>query len=362
MAKTQAANKESASQLNRIAQIKSYFLEDNATSLNGRKYPTASVNRLVQSAQAQLSDPDALPLTCYLSHAHADTGETRALVGRIAAVGKEGAKAFAMIDIPDTTAGRDVATLIRGGYIRSQSLRAINAEMYLDKDSPLPLVGGANLQLEGIDFTTSPGLPQVARIADITESHTPQSINEVFHISKNTVLIEESTASPKEQKTMTNEEKAALLEELKAALQPQQQTPPQSALSVEEALRVLQGAGYTTQSPKTPDQLLQEKLDTMQTAFEQKLTQMQEALQPRKPQRRSLVEGSNAEEQPKKPYYRKGDYLREQLQDPNVLLGLLDRSKPLPEGMSAERLLRELEVPFMGIMDNQSTFDGSVLQ
>ena len=340
---------------NRIAQIKSYFLEDDAISLNGRKYPATSVDRLVQSAQAQLSDPEALPLTCYLSHDHAYTDETRGLVGKIVGVGKEGTKAFALIDIPNTTAGRDVTTLIRGGYIRSQSLRASNAEMYLDKNSPVPMVGGANLRLEGIDFTTSPGLPQVARIADITESHVPQSINEVFH-AKNIELIEESTASPKEQ-SMTPEEKAALLEELKAALVPQQATP-----NVEEAARILAASGYTVQPPKTPDQLLQEKFDAMQVTIDQRLTQIQEALAPKKPQRRSLVEGSNAgEQQPKKPYYRKGDYLKEQLQDPKVLLDLMDRSKPLPEGMDPERLLRELEVSFMGIMDNQATFDGGVL-
>jgi hypothetical protein len=345
-------------QTNRIAQIKSYFLEDDAISLNGRKYPAESVNRLIQSAQAQLSDPNALPLTCYVSHDDAYMDATRHLVGGLVKVDREGTKAYALIDIPDTTAGRDVATLIRGRFIRTMSLRASNAEMFIDKNEQVPLVGGSRLQLDGIDFTTSPGLPQVARIADITESHTPQSINEVFHA--NIELIEESSisASPVKEQPMTPEEKAALLEELKAALVSQQNTTQET--SVEEALRVLQRAGYTASPPKTQDELLQEKFDTMQAAFEQKLAQIQEALAPKKPQRRSLVEGSNTEGQPKKPYYRKGDYIREQLHDPKTLVSLLDRSQPLPEWLDPERALKELELSFMGLMDAQQSLDGSV--
>lgn len=351
---------------NRIAQIKIYFLEDDAVSLNGRKYPAESVNRLVQSAQTQLSSPDPLPLTCYLSHDDAYLDKTLNLAGKIVGVGKEGTKAFALIDIPNTTSGRDAATLVRDGYIRSMSLRASNAEMYINKNDPMPMpmVGGARLQLDGIDFTTSPGLPQVARIADITESHTPQSINEVFDASDKNLLIEENiTASPTKEQSMTEQEKAALkaalLEELKAA---QQQATPAQMPNLEEAMRALQGAGYAIQAPKTQDQLLQEKidakLDTMQASFEQKLTAMQEALMPRKPGRKSLVEGASDGTPQKKPYYRKGDYLREQLHDPNVLMDLCDRSKPLPQGMDPERVLKELELSFMGLMDSQHSFDG----
>ena len=165
----------------RIAQIKSFFLENDAISLNGRQYPTSAVDKLIQSAQVQLSDPNALPLTCYLSHDKADQDSTRDIVGKITYVGREGNKAYALIDIPDTVAGRDAATLVAGGYIRSQSLRASGAEMYTNSESAYPLVGGAGLTLTGIDFTSNPGLPQVARITDVvTESHDPQALNELF--------------------------------------------------------------------------------------------------------------------------------------------------------------------------------------
>src|SRR5450755_2634084 len=181
----------------RIARIKSYFLEDSAISLNGRQYPTSSVDKLLQSAQVQLSDSNSLPLTCYLSHDHADRDSTLDIAGKITAVGREGSKAYAYIDIPDTTTGREVATLVAGGYIRSQSLRASGAEMLVSREHAFPQVGGNNLKLEGIDFTSSPGLPQVARIADLvlendqTEAVKPiEKVTEVFNAHPTTMLLE----------------------------------------------------------------------------------------------------------------------------------------------------------------------------
>jgi hypothetical protein len=176
----------------RIARIKSYFIEDDAISLNGRQYPKEAVDRLIQSAQMQLSDPNALPLTCYLSHDKADQDSTRDISGKITHVGREGSKGYVLIDIPDTTAGRDAASLVAGGYIRSQSLRASGAEMKMDRERTFPQVGGSGLKLEGVDFTTSPGLSQVARITEIvTESHEPQSINEVFNAHPTTMILED---------------------------------------------------------------------------------------------------------------------------------------------------------------------------
>lgn len=183
----------------RIARIKSYFIEDDAISLNGRQYPKEAVDRLIQSAQMQLSDPNALPLTCYLSHDKADQDSTRDISGKITHVGREGGKGYALIDIPDTTAGRDAASLVAGGYIRSQSLRASGAEMKMDRERTFPQVGGSGLKLEGIDFTSSPGLSQAARITElVTESHEPQTINEVFNAHPTTLLLEDLPSMPTE--------------------------------------------------------------------------------------------------------------------------------------------------------------------
>ncbi len=110
---------------------------------------------------------------------------------------------------------------------------------------------------------------------------------------------------------------------------------------------------------------MQEKLDTkfaeMQTSFEAKLTEMQQKLNPLSvPKRKSMVEGSTSQEPPKRPYYRNGDYMKEKLRDVNTRFEMLDRSRPLPEGMRPEWILKELEVELMGIMDAQQSFDGSL--
>lgn len=173
---------------NRIARIKSYFIEDNALSLNGRKYPKEAADKLIASIHRRIAEVDPLPMTCYLSHEDADGGIVRNLVGKVTGVGKEGTKGYVWIDVPDTQAGRETVTLAKGGYMRSQSLRATGARMYTSSESDVPLVGG-DLQFEGIDWTTTPGLPQVARIADITESNEPQDLNEVFNPSN--LLVEE---------------------------------------------------------------------------------------------------------------------------------------------------------------------------
>ncbi len=434
---------------NRIARVKSVFLEDDATSLNGRKYPAQTVNRLIQAAQVQLSDSNALPLTVYLSHDAAYADATREIVGKVAAIGKEGTQAFALIDVPDTQAGHEVVNLVKGGYIKSQSLRAINAEMYIDNNEPYPMVGGENIRLTGIDFTSSPGIPN-ARVEYVSESKEPQDIREVFTF-KDTALIEEvkpsnealnlpsletthnylakaiglecapeniehdaalkflgitevgakfstktleylghahsglasflgmeckeskkestgdKPASPEtKEQPMTEEEKKQLLKELQEAFAQQQKAekePPKP--TAEDALKLLQEAGYTVAPPKTQEEIWDEKIGKqmleMQNAFTQKLEEMQQKLAPRTfPQRKSMVEGSNEQEKPKKPYYRHGDYMRDQLRDPNTQLELLDRSRPKPEWYNAERDLKELEVQLMGWMDAQQSFDGNV--
>src|SRR5438445_3478091 len=152
----------------RIARIKSYFIEDNAESLNGRKYPKETVDKIIASIHSRLAENDPLPMTSYLSHEDADGSVIRSLVGKVTGAGREGTKGYVWLDVPDTQAGREIITLAKGGYIRSQSLRASGAHMYTSKESSVPLVGG-NPQFEGIDWTPTPGLHKIARIADITE-------------------------------------------------------------------------------------------------------------------------------------------------------------------------------------------------
>lgn len=167
----------------RIATIQVCFIEDNAVSLNGRIYPAETVDKLIASGQRKLLDSNALPMTCFLSHEDADNDRSSALVGKITSVRREGTKGIATIDLADTSSARDLLGLITGSYLCTESLRASNAELKAERGYDAPIVCG-NPVLEGIDFTSYPGLAQVARIqhVQIAESATPPSaVTDVFH-------------------------------------------------------------------------------------------------------------------------------------------------------------------------------------
>jgi hypothetical protein len=79
------------------------------------------------------------------------------------------------------------------------------------------------------------------------------------------------------------------------------------------------------------------------------LKRMQETHNQRMQELQQLIQQKN-----NKPYYRPGDYLREQMRTMNRA-ELLDRSRPWPEWMSGEkaleRVLGELQVEYLGLYD-----------
>ena len=169
----------------RVATFDVCFLENDAVSLNGRQYPTATVDKLIQSAQLSLSDTNNPPLTCYINHGNAEQDATTQLVGKITKVWREGAKAFASIDIPDTTAGRDVAALVAHRYIITQSLRATGVQQIVDRNRGIPQVveaPGQTATLQGIDFTSTPGLDKTARIQKVLLESSAPDITEAFDV------------------------------------------------------------------------------------------------------------------------------------------------------------------------------------
>lgn len=192
----------------RIATIQVCWIEDNARSLNGRIYPESAVNTLIASAQRKLSDPSSLPITCFLSHADADEDRTPALIGRVTQVWREGTRGMASIDLADTGPARDALALISGGYLCTESLRARGAELRTDKRYDVPVVGGDNLELEGIDLTNYPGLEQVARIQHIhlaESAERDEALTEVFALTPSAVhfSLKEHEEMPKKLNPLT---------------------------------------------------------------------------------------------------------------------------------------------------------------
>ncbi len=407
---TESATSPSFTPKARVATLKTCWIQDNAKSRNGRMYPPGAVDKLIQSGQLALQTPGSDPLTCYISHKEADDDNSLKLTGIITKVWKEGNKGWASIDIPDTSAGRDAAVLAKHNYLKT-SLRASGAVMQLSKESGLPFVTGDNLKLHGIDFTTTPGIETVTVEDVVLESAEPQNLIEVFETPTEVLLLEEEEQplqeAPKHAVVETGKLQeihdhianaqgrpcapggmakeagrkfsAATQEQMDAAHDklaetlgiecagssgdmagddgmndgddPQENLQPipqeENSMTLEEAKKLLEEAGHTVQPPKTPEEILQEKLDAklaeQQTAFDAKLEEMRKsfvASQPA-PQRQSLVEGANVgNEKPNNPKIYRNNYLQEQLK--GMDWGhLADRTQPLPDNIDATRLLNE---------------------
>lgn len=175
----------------KIATLTACFVEDGAISLNGRQYPREAVDALIQSGQVALSDPNALPLVSYTSHDAADRDDPFYMSGKLTRIWREGNKGMFAMDVPDTTAGRDMVALYAGNYLKTMSLRAGGAELRLAPGQSYPQVGGASLHLQGVDFAPTPGLPQAAKIQGVVlESQAPADIIDTFTLHAQDLLLE----------------------------------------------------------------------------------------------------------------------------------------------------------------------------
>src|SRR5579883_1785572 len=187
----------------RVARLKVCWIENDAISLNGRQYPRETVEKLIRNAQTDLANPEALPITCFISHGKADEDNSRDLVGRVTEIWQEGSKGYASIDIPDTAAGRDIAALAAYEYLTTVSLRASGADLRTDRTRGVPQVderAGERLTLNGIDITTNPGLSKTARINQvILESADRPGLAEAFDLSEIPIL-EVAMATKSQQK------------------------------------------------------------------------------------------------------------------------------------------------------------------
>lgn len=181
----------------RIATFKTCFVSDGARSRNfGRTYSREAVNALLQSGQVALSTPNADPLTCYVNHSSADSDSTLHIAGKITRLWREGANGWAQIEMPDTHAARDAAVLVKNGYLKT-SLRAGNPKYHLDKESGVMVIDSATL--EGIDFTTTPGLETVT--TDVLLESTDPHFSDIVDLPTSTLLLasEEGTSMTQSQ-------------------------------------------------------------------------------------------------------------------------------------------------------------------
>jgi hypothetical protein len=133
------------------------FLEDNAQSLNGRMYLPEAVESAVQAAQEDLAANR--PLTVFATHADGLADDASKMAGRVTQVWRDGVRARAKVEIFATESGRNIAAVLKGGGLRTCSLRSVDFGTGAPREE-----GGKTLEtirrlrLAGIDFTMQPGL------------------------------------------------------------------------------------------------------------------------------------------------------------------------------------------------------------
>jgi hypothetical protein len=139
-------------------------------SLNKRLYTRDAIARAVSRMKERLGDPAGLPI---VMRTHHDAGDnSRLIVGRIVDVAQQpdtGAATY-QAELFDTTAGRDISTLIgqAGPALKSTSIYGYwlgpVEQRRLDGDM---IETAADLEIDAIDFTASPGVPgaQISRVA-----------------------------------------------------------------------------------------------------------------------------------------------------------------------------------------------------
>jgi len=154
-------------------------------SKNKRLYTVENIRAAEEAANADLKAGKTLNM--YTTHDAAEKDDVLNLVGRFTKVWQEddGSLKFEA-DVPNTTAGRDYATLANGGFQRTISIRGGWGSTPTIEDfdgqkvitAPILRLGGADgtaspgvegAAIEGIDFLESEGSVDPATFMDITE-------------------------------------------------------------------------------------------------------------------------------------------------------------------------------------------------
>lgn len=145
----------------RVATITGTFLAP-GVSLNGRLYTKEAIGKAVARMQSAIEDGTAPPITQLTSHGTDDVLQT---VGSLSKVwqAEDGSAKFESA-VPDTTAGRDLATLTKHGYVRNVSISG----RWLGKVENRELDGqevetAEDLEVVRVDFVPKPGV-SAARI------------------------------------------------------------------------------------------------------------------------------------------------------------------------------------------------------
>jgi hypothetical protein len=148
------------------------FLSEDTVSRNKRYYPAQTVREMVKAAQEDLER--GVPLTHFVNHESSFSDDASQMAGRISKVWMEGAQAKARIDLFDTQRGRDLAAVLKGGGLKTVSLRAGDFRSSPTERDGQRLERIDYARLSGIDATLQPGV-EGARVETVALESAPAS-------------------------------------------------------------------------------------------------------------------------------------------------------------------------------------------
>jgi hypothetical protein len=164
------------------AKIRGTWLKKDSLSLNNRFYPAATVEAAVASAQRRIADGALPPIKMMSSHAAGDADSVYDTVGKLTKVWLDGDDAWYEGEIPNTSAGRDLAALLQGGFHDGVSLYAEggSAEVAEGEMNGKRVSIVKKMELERLDHTVRPGVKSARnREVVILESVDPARVSEI---------------------------------------------------------------------------------------------------------------------------------------------------------------------------------------
>lgn len=177
----------------RSAIIKGTFLRP-VTSGNKRTYTAGNISDAVARMQERIASPEGWKLSMATSHGAAYSDDALSTIGRVTKVEQlSDGSATWEADIANTAAGRDIANLAHGGYIKGVSIRGkwMSDPYEMTAESGEKSVTADKMDVMGIDFTGNPGVEG----AQVTDVQLMESLGDpnvfVESIEDVEVLIEE---------------------------------------------------------------------------------------------------------------------------------------------------------------------------
>lgn len=174
-----------------VAKITGTFLAP-GVSLNGRLYTKENIGKAVARMQSAIEDGTAPPLTQLTSHGTDDVLQT---VGQLTKVWQaDDGSAKYESDVPDTAAGRDLATLTKHRYIRNVSIagRWLGDVQNVEHEGQ-DVETGDDLEVVRVDFVPRPGVA-AARIDSVAMAEGEPTGDWRDEVKGDVAVVEDSQA------------------------------------------------------------------------------------------------------------------------------------------------------------------------